>query len=120
MTANFTEPWVIEEKLILEKDFGSFALVANLAGEQKPFHGNRGHQWEIDAGARYEVVPQLRLGAEFWTIQETAGGVTQGSYYVGPSFSVATSKLWVQLGAGFGIGDSSGSTFVRSVLGINL
>ena len=118
--ANFTEPWVIEEKLILEKDFGSFALVANLAGEQKPFHGNQGHQWEIDAGARYEVVPQLRLGAEFWTIQETAGGVTQGNYYLGPSVSLASSKLWVQLGAGFGIGESSGATFVRSVLGINL
>ena len=118
--ANFTEPWVIEEKLILEKDFGRFALVANLAGEQKPFHGNQGYQWEIDAGARYEVMPQLRLGAEFWTIQETAAGITEGSYYLGPAVSFASSKLWVQLGAGFGIGESSGSTFVRSVLGINL
>jgi hypothetical protein len=26
----------------------------------------------------------------------------------------------LQVGAGFGIGESSGSTFVRSVLGINL
>ncbi len=97
--ANFSDPWVIEEKLILEKDFGRFALVANLVGEQKPFHGNQGYEWEIDAGARYEVVPQLRLGAEFWTIQETAGGVTEGSYYLGPAVSFASSKLWVQLGA---------------------
>lgn len=118
--ANFSQPWVIEEKLILEKDFGRFALVANLVGEQKPFHAREGYEWEIDVGARFEVVPQLRLGAEFWTIQETVGGVTEGSYFVGPSVSWASSKIWLQLGAGFGIGDSSGATYVRSVMGINL
>ncbi len=118
--ADFTAPWETEEKVILEKDFGQFALVANLVAEQKLFHAGEGHLWEIDAGARYEVIPQLRLGAEFWTIQETVGGVTDGSYFVGPSVSWASSKLWLQLGAGFGIGDSSGATFVRSVLGINL
>ena len=118
--ANFTEPFETEEKLILEKDFGRFALVANLVAEQKLFHAGEGHLWEIDAGARYEVLPQLRLGAEFWTMQETAGGVTEGSYFAGPSVSFASSKLWLQIGAGFGLGDSAGATFVRSVLGINL
>jgi hypothetical protein len=118
--ADFSAPWETEEKLILEKDFGRFALVTNLVAEQKLFHGYEGHGWEIDVGARYEIVPQLRLGAEFWTIQETAAGVTEGSYFVGPSVSFATSKIWLQLGAGFGVGDSSGATFVRSVLGINL
>jgi hypothetical protein len=118
--ANFSKPWVIEEKLILEKDFGRFALVANLVGEQKPFRAREGYDWEIDVGARFEVAPQLRLGAELWTIQETIGGVTEGSYFVGPSVSWASSKIWLQLGAGFGVGDSSGATFVRSVLGINL
>jgi hypothetical protein len=34
--------------------------------------------------------------------------------------SFATSKLWIQIGAGFGLGDSAGATFVRSVLGVNL
>jgi hypothetical protein len=119
--ADFTAPWEIEEKVILERDLGPrFALVANLVSEQKPFHGDQGWEWEIDVGARYEVVPQLRLGAEFWTIQEVAGGVTEGSYYLGPSISFASSKIWLQIGAGFGLGDTSGSTFVRSVLGINL
>jgi hypothetical protein len=118
--ADFTAPWEVEEKLILEKDFGRFALVANFVAQQKLFHLYDGHAWEIDAGARYEVVPQLRLGAEFWTIQETVAGATEGSYYAGPSLSFATSKLWLQLGAGFGIGDTSGATFVRSVIGLNL
>ena len=118
--AAFAEPWEVEEKVILEKDFGRFALVANLVAEQKLFHAGEGHGWEIDAGARYEVVPQLRLGAEFWTLQETAFGTTEGSYFVGPSLSWASSKLWLQIGAGFGVGDTAGATFVRSVLGINL
>jgi len=118
--AAFTEPWEIEEKLILEKEFGAFALVANLVAEQKLFSSDHGHQWEIDFGARYEVMPQLRLGAEFWTIQETVNGTTEGSYFLGPSVSWASSKIWLQLGAGFGVGDSSGATFVRSILGINL
>src|SRR5207237_8822594 len=118
--ADFTEPFETEEKLILEKDFGRFALVANVVVQQKLFHAGEGHLWEIDAGARYEVVPQLRLGAEFWTIQETVGGVTAGSYFAGPSLSFASSKLWLQIGAGFGLGDSAGATFVRSVLGFTL
>ena len=118
--ADFAAPWETEEKVILEKDFGRFALVANLVAEQKLFHGYDGHGWEIDAGARYEVVPQLRVGAELWTLQDTVHGVTEGSWFLGPSLSWASSKLWLQLGAGFGLGDTSGATFVRSVLGINL
>jgi len=118
--ADFTAPWEIEEKLILEKDFGRFALVANFVAAQKIMHLYDGHAWEVDAGARYELVPQLRLGAEFWTIQDTVAGVTTGSYYAGPSISFATSKLWLQIGAGFGLGDTSGATFVRSVIGLNL
>ena len=116
--ADLTKPWELEEKLILERDIGPrFALVFNLVGEQKLFHANEGHAWEIDAGARYEIVPQLRVGAEYWTIHDSVEGTLD---YAGPSISWASSRLWVQLGAGFGLGDSSGATFVRSVLGLNL
>lgn len=119
--ADFVEAWETEEKLILEKDFGRFALVGNLVLEQKLFHADQLHSWEVDLGARYEVVPQLRLAGELWTIQETVNGVTTGSWFAGPSVSWAGSRVWLQLGAGFGIGDgTSGATFVRSVLGFNL
>jgi len=47
-------------------------------------------------------MPQLRVGAEFWTVRETANGVTEAQYFLGPSVSWATSKFWLQLGAGFG------------------
>lgn len=117
--ANFEEPWEIEEKLILEKSFGNFALVGNLVGEQTLFAG-QGYEWEVDLGARYEVTPALRLGLEGWTIHETKGGETESQWFVGPAFSVASGKIWFQLGAGFGVGDDAATASVRSVLGFNL
>ena len=118
----FAEPWEAEEKLILEKDFGPLGLVANLVAEQKVRHLNQGHLYEIDLGARYEVTPALRVGVEGWTIQRTTDGVTRGSWFAGPSLSVATAKIWIHLGVGFGlgIGDGDATAQVRSVLGFNL
>jgi len=46
--AHFADPWAIEEKLILEKDFGRFALVGNIVAEQKPGHADQGREWEFD------------------------------------------------------------------------
>lgn len=113
------DPFEIEEKLILARDLGRFGLVLNLVGEQKIFRGAE-RSWEVDLGARYEVAPQLRVAAEVWTIQAVSGAGTVGSYYAGPSVSVATGRFWIQAGAGAGIGDSSSAFQFRSVLGFNL
>lgn len=120
--ALFAEPWETEEKVILEKDFGRVGLVANFVAEQKLLHSNQGHLYEIDLGARYEFVPALRVGVEAWTIQQTEAGVTRGSWFAGPSISLATAKIWIQIGAGLGlgIGDGDATAQVRSVLGFNL
>lgn len=115
--ADFAEPWELEEKVILGRDFGRLQLVLNFVAEQKVLHAGEGSLWEIDAGARWELTPALHLGAEYWTTHSNVEGVTD---YVGPSISWAFSRVWVQLGAGFGVGDNSGATFVRSVLGFNL
>jgi hypothetical protein len=120
--AAFAEPWEAEAKLILAKDVGPWGFVANLVAEQKVLHAREGHNWEIDLGARYELTPALRVGAEAWTVQRSAWGVTRGNWFLGPSISVATPKIWIQLGVGFGlgIGDYDSSAEVRSVLGFNL
>jgi hypothetical protein len=120
--AVFADPWETEEKLILAKDIGPWGLVANLVFEQKFLHAHDKHLYEIDLGARYELAPALRVGAEAWTIQQTIAGTTKGSWFLGPSISVATAKIWVQLGVGFGlgIGDAGATAEVRSVLGFNL
>lgn len=118
--ADFTAPYETEEKLILEHDFGRLGLVANLVAEQSFLHAGDHHQWEVDAGARFEVAPALRVALEGWTIQGV--GARPRGWFVGPSVSVATSKIWIQIGAGvgLGIGDTDSSAEIRSVLGFNL
>ncbi|HWE24555.1 MAG TPA: hypothetical protein VG496_11525 [Myxococcales bacterium] len=119
--ADFNLPFETEEKLILEKDFGQFAVVTNLVAEQHLFRADLGHAWEFDLGARYELMPQLRAAVEFWTTQEYVGADVSRNYYLGPSLSVATQRVWIQLGVGFGLDASQDQQmFIRSVLGFNL
>ncbi|HYV64768.1 MAG TPA: hypothetical protein VE964_00910 [Myxococcales bacterium] len=119
--ADFNQPFEVEEKLILEKDFGRFALVANLVGEQHLFRADLGHTWEVDFGARYEFIPQVRVAAEFWTTQEFVGEDVSRNYFLGPSISFATQKWWLQFGVGFGLDSGQDQkTMIRSVLGFNL
>ena len=74
-----------------------------------------------DFGARYELMPQLRVAAEFWTTHEFVGQDVSRNYYLGPSISVATQKLWFQIGAGFGLDAAQDQQMqIRSVLGFNL
>ena len=118
---DFNKPFELEEKIILEKDFGRFALVANLVGAQHLGRADLGRVWEVDFGARYEVMPQLRVAAEFWTTQEFVGPDVSRNYYLGPSISVATQKLWLQIGAGIGLDPAQDQQMlIRSVLGFNL
>ena len=117
----FADPWELEEKVILERDFGRLALVVNFVAEQKLARGERGgHVWEVDAGVRYEVHPKLRLAAEIWGIQKVTPADSQTALYAGPSVSVAVSRLWVQLGVGVGLNDAASGFQLRSVLGFNL
>jgi hypothetical protein len=118
---DFSKPFEVEERLILEKDFGRFALVANLVGAQHLGRADLGRVWELDFGGRYELMPQLRVAAEFWTTHEYLGSDVSRNYYLGPSVSVATSKLWFQIGAGIGLDAAQDQQMqIRSVLGFNL
>ena len=118
---DFNQPFEIEEKIILEKDFGRFALVANLVGAQHLGRADLGRTWEVDFGARYELMPQLRVAAEFWTTHEFVRQDVSRNYYLGPSISVATQKLWLQIGAGIGLDAAQDQQMqIRSVLGFNL
>ncbi|GAC1341133.1 MAG: hypothetical protein NVS2B9_14100 [Myxococcales bacterium] len=120
--ADFSAPWEIEEKLILGRDFGAIGLVANLVFEQALATGARAHHlFELDLGARYEFSPAVRLGAEFWAIRAFAAGQpAANSYFLGPSLSLSGQRVWIQLGAGVGLGSTAESLFARSVLGFNL
>jgi hypothetical protein len=119
---NFAEPFVTEEKLILERDLmPRLALIANVAAEQHLLRADLGRAFELDLGARYELMPQLRVGAEFWTTWEYVGDRVTRNYYAGPAISVATNKLWFQVGTGIGLDPGQDQQlFIRSVLGFNL
>ena len=118
--AALTDPFELEEKLIVARDVGRLGLVLNLVGEQKLLRGDLGRSWEGDLGVRYEFAPQLRLAAEVWTIQDVTFQQTVRSYFAGPSLSVATERVWLQLGVGVGLGSTPESMQLRSVLGFNL
>jgi hypothetical protein len=118
---DFNRPFELEERIVLEKDFGRFALVANLLGAQHLGRADLGRIWEVDFGARYELMPQLRVAAEFWTTHQFVGPDVSRNYYLGPSISVATQKLWLQIGAGVGLDAAQDQQVqIRSVLGFNL
>lgn len=119
--AAFSDPFEVEQKVILARDFGRLGLVANLVAAQKLARGARaGHNWEIDVGARYEISPHLRLAAEVWGIQQVVPASTLTSLYAGPSISFEVRKFWLQLGAGIGLNDSAQAMQFRSVFGVNL
>src|SRR5262249_23600143 len=118
---DFAEPFELEQKIILEKSFGRFAVIANLVGEQKLSSDKTGHVWEVDLGARYEVTPHFRFAGEIWGIQEIApGGTRDIALYAGPSISVEVKKFWIQVGAGIGLNDAAQQMQIRSVFGFNL
>lgn len=119
--ADFTAPWELEEKVIFGRDFGRLGLVANLVAEEALAEGLRAaHQFEMDLGARYEFMPAVRLGGEFWTIRPYGSGAARPGYFAGPSVSLASARVWIQFGAGLGLGDTAESLYLRSVLGFNL
>ena len=118
--ADLKDPFELEEKIIVARDVGRFGLVLNLVGEQKILRGDLGRTWEGDLGLRYEIVPQLRVAAEVWTIQAVTSQQTVHSYFAGPSLSVATERVWLQFGVGVGLGSTPETFQFRSVLGFNL
>ena len=119
--ADLSAPFETEEKLILEKDVGKLGIVLNLVASQHLLRADLGRAFEVDLGARYEVMPQLRLAAELWSTHEFLGPDVARNYYLGPSVSVATERVWLQIGVGFGLDSSQDQQMqIRSVLGFNL
>ena len=120
--ADLAEPFELEEKLILGKDFGRLGFALNLVAEEKLAGGVRaGQRGELDAGARYEVLPWLRVGFEASYLVHSEQYDPGAALYVGPGVSVAAGRLWLQLGVVTKVlGDAPGAVQLRSVLGFNL
>src|SRR5258706_2854589 len=86
----------LEGKAILARDFDRVTAAANLIAEVGVSHDVPSPNLELGwaAGARYEVTPKVKLGAETWGARSREDHVVRG--YVGPAVGLApSSKLWL-------------------------
>jgi len=109
----------IEGKLIGARDFDRLTVAGNLIGEIET--GKDVAETELvlgfAAGASYQIVPKLRLGAETWGELEEEELI----WSVGPALSAQPGgNLWLALTAGFGLSDEADAFSARAILGIAL
>jgi hypothetical protein len=109
------KPFAVEEKVIL----------SNLAAEQEFIPGgNVEHDFEWAGGTSWEIVPAFRAGAEaFGTVIRTdeEGVVRVVSHaWAGPAVSLAWSRAWLVLAAGFALNDASERVQLRAVFSWNV
>jgi hypothetical protein len=115
-------PWAFEGKLILAKDVGRLNVAVNGSYEIELIDGGETeHEWAYAAGASYEVVPWVRVGGEVfgaWT--RTAAGTTESAHWAGPALSLAVSRVWLVVAAGWGLTDESEKLRLRAILAFQL
>jgi len=99
-----------EGKLILAKDFEKWNLSYNQIYEQKTKNGDD-IEHGYATGLSYEFSPTWKTGIE------SAGNYTESKYYVGPTVSWASEKLWLNLGVLGGLNDRSDDVQFRLLVG---
>jgi len=117
------KPLAVEEKLILGKDLGRWNLSLNLSAEQEFIPGgDREYEWGYAVGASYEVHHAVRVGAEafgaFTDVRAGGTSVWEKQHYAGPAVSVAWSRLWLVVAAGWGLTDESHRLRLRAVAAV--
>ncbi len=112
------KPFATELKLILSKDVGPFNVAVNGSYELELIPGgDRQHEGAYAVGASYELVPWVRVGAEsFGAWARLPGGEVESGHYAGPALSLAVSRTWLVLAAGFGLTDASQRAQLRGIL----
>lgn len=91
-----------EQKLVLAKNIGNWALTFNLTTEEEhQFNANReAFAVNPSIGVGYQFAPWITLGTEF--IQENEfeeGEDSVHTFFAGPTISLATSRFYLNLGA---------------------
>ncbi|HSN14171.1 MAG TPA: hypothetical protein VLT61_06030 [Anaeromyxobacteraceae bacterium] len=116
------QPWAIEEKLILGRDFGRVSFAVNLRAEQefpKDAAVERKYGWSGGVAAR--IADGFKLGVE--SVGELKDGAT--ATWLGPSALVALPFLargpfmssWLTVGVGFGLNEHSDDVRARALVG---
>jgi hypothetical protein len=116
------QPWGIEEKLILGRDFGRASFAVNLWAEQEfPKDGGVERNYGWSGGVAARIADGFKLGVE--SVGERKDGAT--ATWLGPSALVALPFLargpfmsaWLTVGVGFGLNANSDDVRARALVG---
>ncbi|MDP2938342.1 MAG: hypothetical protein Q8N72_03800 [Candidatus Omnitrophota bacterium] len=108
---DFSKPNVVEAKLILAKDLGNLnasynqIIKRNLEREGKTDH-------EYATGLNYAFFSAFKFGIE------SKGNYSKEKFAIGPTLSFSTRKLWVSLGAAFGLNKRTDDVQTRMIVGV--
>lgn len=108
---DFSNPNVLEGKIIFAKDIGNFNASYNQIIKQELESGGK-TKHEYAAGLSYAITPQFKLGIE------SKGNYTDEKYYIGPTISWAPGKLWTAIGVAAGLTDNSNDLQARLIVGV--
>lgn len=107
---DLSKPSVAEVKLVLAKDIGALNISYNQIFER--VLENRGKtESEYAVGLSYNVIPSLKIGIE------SKGSYSERENAVGPTLSWARGKIWVALGAVFGVNRRTDDLQVKMMTG---
>jgi hypothetical protein len=117
------KPFAVEEKLILGKDLGPWNLSLNVSAEQEFIPGGeREYELGYAFGASCELHPAVRLGGEvfgaFTNVPGEQGRVWEKQHWAGPALSLAHSRFWLVVAAGWGLNDQSDRLRLRAVAAV--
>ena len=140
--AELHDEFEFEEKILLAKRFGAFAVLANLWVEQEWYFqtGDTKYIFNPTVGASYEITPRFFAGFEYWargrfdsadddTMSSSSDAPTATRHYAGPTFLAQRGDIFVSLGVylrldGLGesavVNDQYGKIWIRSLIGIEL
>jgi hypothetical protein len=102
---------VLEVKLVLSKDIGTFHLSYNQVIEQELGDGSEAEH-AYACGARVDIRDCASIGIE------SKGNYTDGAYAVGPTLAAATESLWLAAGVLIGLNDRANDLNVRLIVGL--
>ena len=105
------KPNLIEGKFVLAKDIGDLNISYNQIFERDlENRGKTEHEYAV--GISYRVIPALKFGIE------SKGSYSKRETAVGPTLSWSGKKLWVSLGAAWGVNRRTDDLQVRVIAGI--
>ncbi len=109
-------PVVLEEKIVLSKDFGKLNFTYNQIMESVANRGGR-TEHEFTFGSSYELPASFRLGAEFKGQYWNPEG-HRNELAMGPTLAWSGKYFWVAAGALFGLNRAQDDTQARVIVGI--